>query len=231
MEHAIIGPHPDVVLEAPTEDLTETEGWVYVTANQEYGSGASKPTRRRRKRRTLEHPALDLYGGYEGLLVRTALIRSEQYESRDLPRLSSAIEAALMCRHLVYAPHEYLVSISLNNRGEVLAIHEAGIGPAGNVAFTLTQVIKVAFLTGGTSMIAVHNHPSGDPQASEDDKNTTSAMAEALRCVGLQLVDHIIVATDGIFSFEYNVGSNNLHRAAERDLRTMRRTLPWPSDT
>lgn len=231
-EDAVVGPYADVVLEAPTDELTETEGVVDIEANPpEYDVKQREPTKRRRRRkRQLEHPALDLYGGYDGLLVRTALIRSAEYDDKALPRLQGPTDVALMCRHLMYAPHEYMVTLPINNRGEVLAIHEAAIGPAGHVAFSPTQVIKVAFLTGATGMVAVHNHPSGDPRPSDDDVATTAAMAGALSCVGLTLMDHIIVARDGYFSFADVIGQN-LERAAELSHLVVRRESgrrSWP---
>lgn len=214
-EDAVVGPYADVVLEAPSEELTETEGLVDIHANpSEYDAKQRAPSKRRRRKRTLEHPSLDLYGGYEGLLVRTALIRSAEYEDKALPRVSGPLDVAMICRHLSYAPHEYMVTLPLNNRGELLAIHEAAIGPAGHVAFSPTQVIKVAFLTGATGMLAVHNHPSGDPTPSEDDAKTTAVMARALECVGITLMDHIIIARDGYFSFA-DVNGPNLGRADE----------------
>ena len=42
-------------------------------------------------------------------------------------------------------------------------------------------------------VIFVHNHPSGDPQASEDDINLTKRLAEAGEIVGIDVLDHVIV--------------------------------------
>ncbi len=51
-------------------------------------------------------------------------------------------------------------------------------------------------------MIIVHNHPSGDTQPSEDDLEITKRLVEAGKILGIDVVDHIIVAKDNYFSFK-----------------------------
>jgi len=213
-EDATVGPHADVVLYAPSDELVESdmvldELRAHPTPNPAsaaYRPGV-KPPKRRRRQRTLEHAALELYGGNEGLLVRTALIRSEKWGNKKLPKVSSDAEVAELCRHLTYADSEYMVTLALAPDNSVRAIHEAAVGPASNVAFTPQQVLKVAFLTHSTAMIMVHNHPSGDPTPSREDIATTNAMGRAAQCVGIELLDHVIVAQDGFVSLR-TVGDN-----------------------
>lgn len=226
-EDAVVGPQPDVVLHAPTDELTETEGLIDLRPNRdpERYDPRAPPRKRRRRSRSLEHASLDLYGGEDGLLVRTALIRSEAYTGKSLPRIEGAPDVGRICRHLAYSPHEYMVSIPLNARNEVLAIHEAAVGPAGHVAFTLQQLLKVAFLTSAVSMVMVHNHPSGDPRPSRDDMRTTEAVFRGAGCVGIEVVDHIIVANDGMFSFSMNVAS--LDNAVMPESRRLS-FIDWP---
>lgn len=190
----IAGYGAGAILYAPAEDLTETAG--DLSPNPEYASHGGKAPRRRR-RRTLEHPALDLYGGHESLLVRTALIRADNYTGKRLPEISRALDIAELCRHLAYADNEHIVIIALNNANRVHAINETGVGPANTVTSNAMQILKVAFLTGSPAFAVVHNHPSGDPTPSLDDINFTMAAANAAECVGLIMLDHIIVALDG----------------------------------
>lgn len=227
-EDAIVGPFPDVVLYADSDKLTETEGLIDVHAhpNPDYDPEA-RPRKRRRRGPTLEHPSLDLYGGEEGLLVRTALIRSDKYRDRKPPVVQGAHDIARMCRHLTHSPNEYMVSISLNAANEVLAIHEAGVGPAGHVAFTVQQILKVAFLTSAVSMAMVHNHPSGDPRPSADDIRTTRAVAEGGGCLGISIIDHIIVARRGFYAFAHAIPRGDLLETP----RDTRKFTPWPDES
>jgi DNA repair protein RadC len=52
------------------------------------------------------------------------------------------------------------------------------------------------------SVIIAHNHPSGDPTPSEEDKRVTQQIAQAAATLGMKLLDHIIVAKRGYYSFQ-----------------------------
>ena len=52
-----------------------------------------------------------------------------------------------------------------------------------------------------SSVILVHNHPSGNPTPSRADISQTDAVRKAVRSVGLELLDHVVVCDDCFFSF------------------------------
>lgn len=191
-------PGPDVTLYAPVEELTATEGWL--VGNEAYPGAEQVPPGARRRRRRLEHPSLDLYGGHEGFIVRTALIRAENYDPERRPHIRDAADAALLLRHLVHADQEHLITIALDAGLGVLAIHEAAIGTSTGTIQTPQHLLKVALLAGGLSLVIAHNHPSGKPQPSHDDLQMTAHALVATSCVGLALLDSLIVAAGGWFS-------------------------------
>jgi DNA repair protein RadC len=47
-----------------------------------------------------------------------------------------------------------------------------------------------------------HNHPSGDPEPSEDDLTMTKRLIEAGKILGIEVLDHIIITKNGYFSFK-----------------------------
>ena len=47
----------------------------------------------------------------------------------------------------------------------------------------------------------VHNHPSGDPTPSAEDREVTQRLAKAGRIMGIRILDHVVVAERGYFSF------------------------------
>jgi len=55
------------------------------------------------------------------------------------------------------------------------------------------EVFRAAILEGAASIVVVHNHPSGDPTPSPEDRGVTDRLAEAGRTVGIPLLDHVIV--------------------------------------
>jgi DNA repair protein RadC len=63
------------------------------------------------------------------------------------------------------------------------------------------ELLKRALLANAAGLIVYHNHPSGDPTPSREDREFTRRLASAAEAVGLRLLDHIVVARDGCISF------------------------------
>jgi DNA repair protein RadC len=61
--------------------------------------------------------------------------------------------------------------------------------------------LKRAFEVGATSLILVHNHPSGNLTPSKHDKELTQKFKRAAKYVDLSVLDHLIVSEKGYFSF------------------------------
>ncbi|MFH1087695.1 MAG: JAB domain-containing protein, partial [Chloroflexota bacterium] len=61
-----------------------------------------------------------------------------------------------------------------------------------------------ALIHHAAGLLLVHNHPSGHPQPSAEDKQITQTIAEATRAIDIRVVDHLIVTRDGYFSFVEN---------------------------
>ncbi len=179
--HPLLG--PDEVLFGPAEEMATPVAL------------AASPNPRRR--RAVEHPALDLYAGESKYLVRTALIRAEGYPGRPGPKVTTGEAVARLCAHLVHADQEHMVAIAVDNRMQLRAIHEAAIGGSSSLGVEAQHLMKVAFLTSSTGMFMVHNHPSGSSLPSPEDISLTKHVKSALSCIGLRLVDHVIVSRDG----------------------------------
>ena len=63
------------------------------------------------------------------------------------------------------------------------------------------EVFVPAVRDSAAAMILVHNHPSGDPTPSSEDVELTRRLRQAGDVLGIRVLDHVIVATDGHFSF------------------------------
>lgn len=160
----------------------------------------------RRRRRSLEHPALDLYGGYDNFLVRTALIRSEGYDPNERVVIDSAANVAELCKHLIYADQEHMVTVAVDGAMQLRAIHEVAIGHSSGVGITPQHLIKVAMLTTATAILVVHNHPSGWPRPSQDDLRMAEAASATLECTGITFMDSVIVGDRGWLSIAQDLG-------------------------
>ncbi|PWJ57408.1 DNA repair protein RadC [Dyadobacter jejuensis] len=91
--------------------------------------------------------------------------------------------------------------ILLNRANEVLQTHQVSIGGvAGTVADT-RMIFKLAIENLASSVILVHNHPSGQLSASNADLNVTKQIAHAGKIIDIPVLDHVIFTETGYYSF------------------------------
>lgn len=88
---------------------------------------------------------------------------------------------------------EHFLAILLDTRGQLIKISEISVGSLEASIVHPREVFKEAISASAASIIFVHNHPSGDPTASEDDISLTKRLAEAGEIVGIEVLDHIIL--------------------------------------
>ena len=89
---------------------------------------------------------------------------------------------------------EVLYELCLDRKGKLLACRRVGEGGVSSINVDLRKIVENALLTGASGVILSHNHPSGIALPSADDRAATVRVKEALKTVGLVLVDHIVVA-------------------------------------
>lgn len=153
-------------------------------------------------RKSRVHEAVPtLSGSTERLLVRTALIRSSTWDPDKIPSVTSSRSVQALLAHAVHFDQEYLFVIAVDSQGRAVAVHETAVGHTSAVSQQLSHVVKVPFLVGVRRAIVAHNHPSGSPQPSADDVTFTRGVASAFACLEMQLMDHVIIARDGYYSF------------------------------
>jgi DNA repair protein RadC len=63
------------------------------------------------------------------------------------------------------------------------------------------EILKRALLSNAAGLILYHNHPSGDPSPSREDREFTRRLSAAAESVGLRLLDHVVVGREGCVSF------------------------------
>ena len=101
-------------------------------------------------------------------------------------------------------PHEAFMVVYLNVKNRVIDHEILQEGTVDRAIVYPRQIVKSAMDHHAAGLILSHNHPSGDPQPSQEDKHLTRAVAEAARTVEIRVLDHIIVGKNGYFSFLEN---------------------------
>ena len=64
------------------------------------------------------------------------------------------------------------------------------------------EIFAPAIGKAAAGVILVHNHPSGDPSPSDEDVRLTKRISQAGHIMGIDLLDHLIVAANGVYSFK-----------------------------
>ena len=88
---------------------------------------------------------------------------------------------------------EHFLALLLDTRNQLIKVSEISVGSLDTSIVHPREAFKEAISASAASVIFVHNHPSGDPEASEDDIKLTKRLAEAGEIMGIDVLDHIII--------------------------------------
>lgn len=114
---------------------------------------------------------------------------------------SSASVFELMQPVIGELPHEEFWIIYLNNSNKVIEQFQLSKGGITGTLVDVRLTLKKALELAATSLILVHNHPSGTLLASEPDKQLTQKLKTAAQSLDIKVLDHVIVTENSYFSF------------------------------
>ena len=141
-------------------------------------------------------------GPSKAYLLAAALEFSRRRIKPEGIRIRKASDVVPLLNHLLDRPQEHVISISLSGAHEVIKIRTVSIGLLTSCPIHPREVFVGPIMDRAFSVILAHNHPSGDPTPSEEDKKVTRHLALAASTLGIKLLDHIIVARRGFYSFQ-----------------------------
>ena len=104
---------------------------------------------------------------------------------------------------LAGADVEKVLTLHLNVKHGLIGVHIVSVGTLDASLVHPREVFKAAFLTNAASLAVIHNHPSGDPTPSRDDRTLAERLHRAGELLGVQLLDFLIV-TDPTEGFRYH---------------------------
>lgn len=98
-------------------------------------------------------------------------------------------------------PIEVFKILLLDSQNRIIDIIEVIAGTVDKVSPIMREIFLKALQNFATSVICVHNHPSGNPQPSAEDKNFTRELTLAGNILQIMVLDHIIIGDNTYFSF------------------------------
>jgi DNA repair protein RadC len=109
---------------------------------------------------------------------------------------------ALVRSRLRSKKKEYFLALLLDTRNQLIRVAEISVGSLDSSIVHPREVFKEAVSASAASVLFAHNHPSGDPEASEDDINLTKRLVEAGEIMGIDVLDHVIIGDRGYLSLK-----------------------------
>ena len=88
---------------------------------------------------------------------------------------------------------EHLKVVLLDTKNRVMEVHEVYKGNVNSSQIRASEVFRAAVKANATSIVIVHNHPSGNPTPSSQDAAVTTDLVKAGNLLGIDVLDHVII--------------------------------------
>lgn len=129
--------------------------------------------------------------------------RINRWKADDKVKITSPmVMANLMMDEMRYLDKEYFNIAILDTKNQVLSIENISIGTLNASIVHPRDVFNMAIRKNANAIILLHNHPSGDPQPSNEDINITHRLVDVGNLVGIKVLDHIIIGDNRYISFK-----------------------------
>ena len=122
---------------------------------------------------------------------------SIDFDIKDPQSVVKAIRASIKDK-----AKEHFKLILLNPRNRIIGISTISIGTLNAILVHPREVFKDAITHSAASVVLAHNHPSGDPEPSEDDIKITKKLVESGKILGIEVIDHIIIGKNNFCSYK-----------------------------
>ena len=116
--------------------------------------------------------------------------------------IRDSARAATILRPLFHGlDREQFLVACLDAKHAIIGVNIVSIGSLSFSIVHPREVFKPAILLNSAAIICSHNHPSGDPEPSSEDRVLTARLRQAGDLIGITILDHIILGDDRTFSF------------------------------
>jgi DNA repair protein RadC len=134
--------------------------------------------------------------------VYVSEITKRRYRSKEPKAIRGPEDVATLpsIRRLRSAKREHFVVLLLNARHEVEGVETISIGSLNASIVHPREVFIPAVSNSAAAIVLAHNHPSSDPEPSEEDLSITKRLVQAGELLGIAVLDHVIIAGRGIVS-------------------------------
>ncbi|MEH6452024.1 MAG: DNA repair protein RadC [Psychromonas sp.] len=137
--------------------------------------------------------------------LQAVLEMSRRYLQEPLkkgqPLTSVTQTKAFLIAQMHALPYEVFAALLLDTQHRVIRFHEFFFGTIDCASVHPRVILQKVLLENAAAIILVHNHPSGDPTASDADKKITEKITSAMQLIDVKVLDHFIVGGRKCTSF------------------------------
>ena len=137
--------------------------------------------------------ALDGLGAAKAASLMAALELGRRSLGSAGPPITTPEEAYVQLQHLSQSRKETFKALYLDGRRRLLRSEIVSVGTLTATLVHPREVFGPALECGAASLVVAHNHPSGDPTPSHEDRLLTERLSQAGRLLGLNLDDHLVI--------------------------------------
>jgi len=142
------------------------------------------------------------------LLTIAELAKRYNNFKREIKHIKTAKDVFDLFRErLMDEKQENFIILMLNNKNQLICEQLVTKGVLDASIIDSREVFKPAIKNSASKIILVHNHPSGNPEPSKEDRETTEKLIEAGELLGIKVLDHIIIGRDNYWSWKENNSS------------------------
>jgi len=124
----------------------------------------------------------------------------------DKPKIKRPADVVPLLMKWAYKKQESFIVVTLSASNTVIKAREITKGLLNKCLVHPREVFRPAIQDMAAAIIIAHNHPSGNTDPSPEDRDITKRMRAAGDVLGISVLDHIIIASSGFYSFEEQQG-------------------------
>ena len=132
---------------------------------------------------------------------RVTLVRDNRAVPSSLPLNTSVAAAAILRPLFAGLDREQFLVCGLDAKHAIIGVNIVSIGSLTLAIVHPREVFKPLILMNAVAWICGHNHPSGDPSPSQEDRVLTSRLRQGAELLGITLLDHLVLTDERCYSF------------------------------
>jgi DNA repair protein RadC len=140
-------------------------------------------------------------------VAEITVVYNNRQKASERPQISTSMDAHKCLlqgfNSDTIALQEEFIALYLNRANQVLGLYKVAAGGVTGVLCDPRLILAVALKIAAVGIIVAHNHPSGTLRPSRADEEITAKLKEGARFMDIKLLDHLILAPDGIEFYSF----------------------------